>query len=155
MKKVFSLILIAVFFFACKTENETPDLILKNGNIYTVDTQLPKAQSVAIKNGLILKIGSDTEIETLANAGTKIIDLKGQFLMPGFIEGHGHFSGLGKSLLQLNFLKSKSWEEIVAMVADAAKNAEPGEWIEGRGWHQEKWDSTPVRNVHGLSLIHI
>ena len=149
MKKALFFISVLIFFFSCTTENEAPDLILKNGNIYTVDTQIPNNQSVAIKNGLIFKTGSNEEIESLAAATTKTIDLKGQFMMPGFIEGHGHFSGLGKSLLQLNFLKSKSWEEIVAMVAEAAKEAKPGEWIEGRGWHQEKWDSTPIRNVHG------
>ena len=69
--------------------------------------------------------------------------------MPGFIEGHGHFSGLGKSLINLNFLKSKNWQEIVDMVAEAAKTAKPGEWIEGRGWHQEKWNEIVERNVHG------
>ena len=69
--------------------------------------------------------------------------------MPGFIEGHGHFSGLGYSLIYLNFLDSKSWEEILAKVEEKVKTAEPGEWIIGRGWHQEKWDSTPLRNVHG------
>ena len=140
MKKALFIVSIIFFLFGCKTENDTPDLILKNGNIYTVDAQLPKTQSVAIKNGLILKAGSEEEIEALAGEDTKTIDLEGQFLMPGFIEGHGHFSGLGKSLLQLNFLKSKSWEEIVAMVAEAAKVAEPGECIEGRGRQQDKWD---------------
>ena len=149
MKKVILSFFILFLFFSCEIEKETPDLILKNGNIYTVDTQLPDAQSVAIKDGIIIKAGTNEEIEGLADENTQKIDLKGQFLMPGFIEGHGHFSGLGKSLLQLNFLRSKSWEEIVAMVAKAAENAAPGEWIEGRGWHQEKWDSSPIRNVHG------
>ena len=81
---------------------------------------------------------------------TKMIDLEGKFVMPGFIEGHGHFSGLGQSLINLNFLKSTSWEEIVAAVEAAAKEAKPGQWIEGRGWHQEKWTSTPHPNVFGI-----
>ena len=96
-----------------------------------------------------MKVGSNDETNVLKGEATEVIDLKGKFMMPGFIEGHGHFSGLGKSLLQLNFLKSKSWKEIVDMVAEAAESAEPGAWIEGRGWHQEKWDSTPMRNIHG------
>jgi len=137
------------FFFSCQPGDEKAEIILFNGNVYTVDAQTSVNQSVAIKNGLILKTGTNEEIEQLSGPNTKTIDLEGNFLMPGFIEGHGHFSGLGKSLLQLNFLKTKSWEEIVAMVAEAAKTAEPGEWIEGRGWHQEKWDSTPLQNVHG------
>jgi len=69
--------------------------------------------------------------------------------MPGFIEGHGHFSGLGQSLMNLNFLKSKSWAEIVAMVAEKAKTAKPGEWIVGRGWHQEKWETPLDKQVLG------
>lgn len=69
--------------------------------------------------------------------------------MPGWIEGHGHFSGLGKSLQNLNFLKSKNWDEIVQMVKEKAETLEPGEWIEGRGWHQEKWDKIPDVNYHG------
>lgn len=135
--------------FGCAEKKEFADLILKNGNIHTVDSNLPLAESIAVKNGLIWKVGSDAEIEQFSGENTKKIDLNGQFMMPGFIEGHGHFSGLGKSLLQLNFLKSRSWEDVVAKVAEAAKNAKPGEWIEGRGWHQEKWDSTPIGNVHG------
>ena len=69
--------------------------------------------------------------------------------MPGLIEGHGHFSGLGQSMLNLNFLKSKSWDEIVEMVAEAAQKAKPGEWITGRGWHQEKWLEALDRDVLG------
>ena len=80
---------------------------------------------------------------------TELIDLERQFVMPGFIEGHGHFSGLGGSLMNLNFLRSKSWDEIVAMVAEKVKTAEPGEWITGRGWHQEKWIVPIDEHVHG------
>ena len=69
--------------------------------------------------------------------------------MPGIIEGHGHFSSLGSSLMNLNFLRSKSWKEIVAQVADKAKTAKEGEWITGRGWHQEKWREALDRQVHG------
>lgn len=148
-KRFLNFLILICFFFSCQNVDKKADLIFFNGNIYTVDTQLPAAQSVAIKNGFILKTGTNEEIKNISNSDTKMIDLEGNFLMPGFIEGHGHFSGLGKSLLQLNFLKTKSWEEIVAMVAEAAKTAKPGEWIEGRGWHQEKWDSTPIQNVHG------
>ena len=140
---------LALLFSACSEKKEFADLILKNGTVHTVDEKLPTAEAIAVKNGFVLKVGSLEEIEDFKGEDTKIIDLKNRFIMPGFIEGHGHFSGLGKSLLQLNFLKLKSWEEIVAKVAEAAKTAKPGEWIEGRGWHQEKWDSTPFRNVHG------
>ncbi len=118
---------------------ETADIILINGNIYTVDATKPRVEAIAIKGDRILQTGSTVEIEALKDKNTKVIDLKGQFVMPGFIEGHGHFSGLGASLINLNFLKSKSWDEIVQAVAEKAKTVKPGEWITGRGWHQEKW----------------
>jgi predicted amidohydrolase YtcJ len=124
-------------------------MILINGKIATMDKNNPTAEAIAFQDDRILLIGSTAEIEALKNETTKVIDLKGNFAMPGFIEGHGHFSGLGKSLIDLNFLKSKNWQEIVDMVAEAAKTAEPGEWIEGRGWHQEKWNEVVERNVHG------
>ena len=124
-------------------------MILINGKIATMDQNNPLAEAIAFQGDRILAIGSITEIETLKDEQTEVIDLKGNFAMPGFIEGHGHFSGLGKSLMDLNFLKSKNWQEIVDMVAEAAKTAEPGEWIEGRGWHQEKWNKIIERNVHG------
>jgi phenylalanyl-tRNA synthetase beta chain len=69
--------------------------------------------------------------------------------MPGFIEGHGHFLGLGQSLQNLNLMQTKSWEEITNLVAEKAKTTAPGAWIEGRGWHQEKWNASPGRTVNG------
>lgn len=128
---------------------ESADILLTNGNFYTVDPSMPSATAVAIKDGRILKLGTDLDILNLKGETTKVIDLDGQFAMPGFIEGHGHFSGLGKSLINLNFLNSKNWQEIVDMVAEKAKTLEPGEWIEGRGWHQEKWNTILDRQIHG------
>lgn len=125
------------------------DLILLNGQIYTVDDQLRTVEAIAIKNGRILQAGSNQEIEALRSDSTQVIDLKGGFAMPAFIEGHGHYSGLGSSLQNLNFMKSRSWDEIVAMVAERVKTAQPGEWIYGRGWHQEKWTKPLDKTVLG------
>jgi predicted amidohydrolase YtcJ len=69
--------------------------------------------------------------------------------MPGFIEGHGHFGGFGEGLQNLNFLHSKSWDDVIKLVEEKVKTAKPGEWIVGRGWHQEKWDEIPLNNVLG------
>ncbi len=150
LKKLTLAISLLSLIFSCKNETTGPaDTILNNGNIYTVDENLPNAQAIAIKDGLIKAVGSNEEIENWKGESTKVIDLQGQFTMPGFIEGHGHFSGLGYSLIDLNFLKSKNWNEIVAAVAEKAKTAKPGEWIIGRGWHQEKWNETLERHVNG------
>jgi predicted amidohydrolase YtcJ len=72
--------------------------------------------------------------------------------IPGFIEGHGHFTGLGESRLILDLRNARTWDDIVAQVGRAAKDAKPGEWILGRGWHQSKWDRAPEPNVEGFPL---
>lgn len=136
----------------CKSESgsaESADLILYNAQFYTVNESMPTAEALAIKDGHILLVGDSATVFQSKQENTELIDLERQFVMPGFIEGHGHFSGLGGSLMNLNFLRSKSWDEIVAMVAEKVKTAEPGEWITGRGWHQEKWIVPIDEHVHG------
>ncbi len=147
--KINLFVFISLFLFFGCSEPDTADTILLNGQFYTVDIDQPLAEAVAIKGDRILQIGTQAEIEKLKGEQTKTIDLNGQFAMPGFIEGHGHFSGVGKSLINLNFLTSKNWQEIVDMVAEKAKTMKPGEWIEGRGWHQEKWNTPLEQQVHG------
>ena len=81
-----------------------------------------------------------------------IADLLGRMLMPGFIEGHGHYTSFGGSLLILDFRYAKSFAEIVTMVADAASETPAGEWIVGRGWHQDKWETKEELLVEGLPV---
>lgn len=137
-----------------KQPSKTADLVILNGNIATMDKTNPKAEAIAIKNSKILKVGTNEEVKAYISTNTKSIDANGNFVSPGLIEGHGHFSGLGKSLMKLNFLKTKNWAEIVEMVAQKAKTAGSGEWIEGRGWHQEKWDKIPDKQIHGYPYHH-
>jgi len=150
---LFTFALALILCFACndasKNTAATADLILLNGNIITLNEKQPKAEAIAIGNGRIQYIGTAAEAEKFAGGNTKKIDLKGSTAIPGFIEGHGHFSGLGYSLIRLNLMKTKNWDEIVAMVAEKVKDAQPGEWIDGRGWHQEKWDKPLKRDVEG------
>jgi predicted amidohydrolase YtcJ len=150
-KSTVLLLLITLSIFACQQQEsaEWADAILINGNIYTVDEDNPRVEALAIQGDRIMKVGTTAEIEALKGDSTTVYDLEGRFVMPGFIEGHGHFSGLGNSLLNLNFLRSESWDEVVAAVEERVKTAKPGEWIIGRGWHQEKWNKTPERNVLG------
>lgn len=142
-------LLCLISLLSCKTPGNEPDLIIFNARIYTVDPETPWAEAIAIHDGRISTIGDNETIEALKGEQTQVFDAGGHFIMPGFIEGHGHFNGLGESLLNLNFLTSRSWAEIVEAVAQKATTAKPGEWIIGRGWHQEKWIETPEPNVHG------
>ncbi len=129
---------------------EPADMVLTNGRVVTVDEALPEAEAVAIKDGLVLAVGTSTDIAGHIADATEVIDLKGQLAVPGFIEGHGHFMSLGNAKMILDLTKVDNWNEIVAMVGDAAENAEPGTWIRGRGWHQEKWDALPPRAIDGM-----
>lgn len=137
---------------SCEDPRQSADMIIVNGNVWTVDANQPKAEAVATREGRIIAVGSSEDINKLKDEHTKTIDAAGAFVMPGWIEGHGHFSGLGQSLQNLNFLKSQNWDEIVAMVEAKAKTLKPGQWIEGRGWHQEKWNESPENNVHGYPV---
>ncbi|MEO1513400.1 MAG: amidohydrolase [Bacteroidota bacterium] len=134
---------------ACQSQ-PVADMVIRNANIYTVNDEQARAEAIAIKDGRILAIGTESSITShVGEEQTQIIDAEGAFLMPGFIEGHGHFSGLGFSQLNLNFLKAKDWNEIVQKVGERAAELQPGEWIEGRGWHQEKWVSSPQESLYG------
>jgi predicted amidohydrolase YtcJ len=125
-------------------------LVLTNGKIVTVDPSAPEAQAVAIRGDRIVALGTSADMKRYVGAGTEVIDLKGQLAIPGFIEGHGHFTGVGEAQLNLNLMKVTSWDEIVAMVEQAVKTAKPGQWIYGRGWHQEKWTKKPAPSVEGF-----
>ncbi|HUF03871.1 MAG TPA: amidohydrolase [Aridibacter sp.] len=131
---------------------DAADLVLVNGKIVTVDDMDTEVQAIAVKGGKIVALGTDEEIRKLTGSETEVIDLEGRLAIPGFNEGHGHFMGIGNSKMILDLTTPKNFDEIVAMVAEAAKKAEPGEWITGRGWHQDKWDKKPEPNVEGLPV---
>lgn len=151
MKHFFTFPFVILLLVACSQapKSSKPDIIFINGNFFTADSLHPQATAVAILGDRILAVGNDGEIKKLADKNTQIIDLQGAFAMPGFIEGHGHFNALGGSLQNLNLIQTKSWAEITGMVAARVKTAKPDEWIEGRGWHQEKWSESPGATVSG------
>jgi predicted amidohydrolase YtcJ len=145
--------LLALVTAACTaTEGGTADLILTDGRVVTVDDAQPEAEAVAIRDGRIVAVGSSAAVERYAGADTRIVDLEGRLAIPGFIEGHGHYTSLGQSKLMLDLNDVANWDEIVDMVAAAVEEAGPGAWIRGRGWHQEKWDRVPTDAVDGVPV---
>jgi len=130
----------------------TADLVLLDGRIVTVDDDQPEAEAIAVAGNEILAVGSTDDIRSYVGNDTEVIELNGRLVLPGFIEGHAHFLGLGEMQLQLNLRDVANWREIVAMVEEAAAEAEAGEVIMGRGWHQENWDERPDPAVDDLPV---
>jgi predicted amidohydrolase YtcJ len=144
---------IGCLIIACGIAAAAPaDLVIRNGKVVTMDTTKPAADAIAIRGGRIEAVGTNAEIAKYVGPSTKVIDLGGKLAIPGFIEGHGHFTGLGAFKMTLNLRNVRTWDEIVAMVGAAAREAKPGDWIVGRGWHQAKWDKIPNPNVEGFPL---
>jgi len=128
------------------------DMVLRNGKIVTEFAAQPVVQAMAVRGGKVANLGSNADAAGWIGPQTKVIDLHGQLAIPGFIEGHGHFTGIGEYRLGLDLREARTWDDIVAQVARAAQKAKPGEWIVGRGWHQSKWDHAPEPNVEGFPL---
>jgi predicted amidohydrolase YtcJ len=147
-------VLLAVILFtpSCAEKPEPADLVLTNGNIVTVDPDQPQCEAIAIRGDRIAALGTSAEIERFVGASTKLIDLEGRLAIPGFIEGHAHFYGIGEKKLGLDLSSVSSWDEIVEIVRKAAEGSSPGSWIVGRGWHQEKWSNVPEPNVEGFPV---
>jgi predicted amidohydrolase YtcJ len=142
----------SVFFFTVSLFAQPADLVLRNGKIVTMNPATPTAQAIAVRGEKITALGPDSAAAGWVGPNTKVIDLHGQLAIPGFIEGHGHFTGVGEFRMGLDLREARTWDDIVAQVARAVKQAKPGEWIVGRGWHQSKWTSAPNPNVEGFPL---
>ncbi len=126
------------------------DQVFINGIVYTVDESNLKSEAVAVKDGLILAVGTTEEIQAFIGKETEIIDLAGKTMTPGFIESHGHLMGIGYNKLDIDLMYVQTYDELIEKVAEAAANAESGEWITGRGWHQDKWIKMPDNTVKGF-----
>ena len=131
---------------------EPATLVLRGGTIVTMDDAAPEAQALAVRGDRIVAVGTNDQIQPFVGPATDVVDLAGLTAVPGLIEGHGHFMGLGQSRMVIDLMDTTSWEQIVALVGDAAAKAQPGEWILGRGWHQEKWSAVPQPNVEGFPI---
>jgi len=137
IRTLFAKAAIALFLTSCGGPKKV-DTVVFNGVIYTVDSSFSTAQAMAIKDGVIVALGTDAEI-TAAYTGQEKIDAKGQAVYPGFIDAHAHFVGYGKSLFQVDLFGTTSWEEAVERVKIFAAAHPELTWIEGRGWDQNKW----------------
>lgn len=145
-------IALTLIFTSAAAFAQPADLVLRGGKIVTLEQNLPQAQALAARFGKIIAVGSNEAVNRFIGPATRVIDLHGRLAIPGFIEGHGHFTELGASKMTLDLRGANNWDEIVAMVAAAARQAQPGTWILGSGFHQAKWDRRPEPNVRGFPV---
>ena len=124
---------------AVEVEVEPATLVLTGGKVVTVDEKLGTQAAIALRGHTIAAVGSAEDMAAYIGAETEVIDLEGRLVIPGFIEGHGHYLSLGRARQILDLSTAKTWNDIVSKVTIAVDKAEPGEWIFGRGWHQDKW----------------
>ena len=141
MKPGFLLVLIiSVFVFSPATAKVQPaDLVLRNGNIHNVNDRQPKAEAVAVKGDRIVFVGSSSDVQKYIGKNTRVIDLKGETVVPGMTDAHHHLEGVGFREMTLNLEGVNSLAEFLAKVKARVDQTRPGEWVTGRGWIETFW----------------
>jgi len=132
------------------------DIVLVNGIVITVDLKDSICEAVAVKEGKILSVGSNDEVNKLIGEQTHVIDLKGRTLTPGMIDVHGHFAMGGISylhVLDLRYPKVTSIAQALEMIKERVSASEPGQWIRGRGWDEALFDERRYIDKNDLDPI--
>jgi predicted amidohydrolase YtcJ len=139
-------VLLYILFSCVSTANAADvDKIYLNARIWTGRTDVPYAQAIAVAGERILATGATKEIEALRTKQTQVIDLKGAFVVPGFIDNHVHFINGGLALTQVDLRDAGTPEEFTRRIAAAAKER-PGKWITDGNWDHELWGKLPTRD---------
>ncbi|MFT6734557.1 MAG: putative amidohydrolase YtcJ [Polaribacter sp.] len=141
MNNRFQLLILSTLFFVSVSslaDNNT-DLILINGKVWTGDANLPNAAAIAISSNKIIAVGDSEEISKLANSTTRVIDLKGKRVTPGFIDNHTHFSEVSGLLNAVQLRDSTSRAEFVKRIEEFAKTMVKGNWMLMGVWDHEAW----------------
>ncbi|MCA9564933.1 MAG: amidohydrolase family protein, partial [Myxococcales bacterium] len=144
--------LLAALTLAAPLAHAQPDFVFVNARVYTVDDRFTVAQAFAVEDGMFATIGSNEDVRATIGISTKVIDLGGRTVLPGLIDAHGHMAGLGQ--LQLGVIDlagTTSYDEVIERVVERAEQAEPGEWIIGRGWDHESWPEKELPSHERLS----
>ncbi len=140
-----------------------PDLVLTNGNVLTLNKTTPRVEAVAVKYGLIAQVGSSSEVKKDMGRDTKVLDLDGKTVLPGFIDTHVHLDDFGLTLRTLNLEEATSVEEVRSLLMERVKGTYKGEWVMGRGWNESllkerrlltRWDIDDVSPDNPVYLHH-
>ena len=137
---------------AGKSGEQSPDVLFLNGNIYTQATPA-RAQAMAVRDGRIVALGSNDDIRKLKAGHTQVIDLGGQFVMPGFNDAHTHLGAGGLRHFEGDLTGVRSLQEMQQRIATHAKTLEPGEWIVGGGWDHTLWPGQQLPTRQDLDTV--
>jgi predicted amidohydrolase YtcJ len=132
--------LLLLSFFTPAPQRTTPaDIVFKNGNVYTANDRSPTAQAIAVRGDRIVFVGTNAAAQKFIGANTRVVDLKGNTVLPGFTDSHQHLSGVGLREMTLNLEGTSSLEDFLTKVKARVDQAKPGEWVTGRGWIETHW----------------
>jgi hypothetical protein len=125
------------------------DLILVNGKVWTVNPQQPEVEAVAISANRIIAVGTTAEVSALKQPHTKVIDLRGRRVVPGFNDAHVHFYGGGAGLASVQLRDASSQADFRQRIADFAAKTPKGMWVVGGRWDHENWSPAelPTRQL--------
>lgn len=110
------------------------DLIIHQANIWTVDESRPQAQAVAIKDGHIIKVGSNREVLKLKGDGTRVLDVQGKLVLPGLIDAHTHFENATNWFFEARLVDVNDEALMLERLAETAARVPAGMWITGYDW---------------------
>lgn len=134
-----SLSILLLSFFSASPKPAAADLVLKNGNIYTVNDKQPRAAAIAIKDDKIVFVGSNAGAQSYVGKETRVIDLQGKTVVPGLTDAHCHLIGIGQREMTLNLEGITNLQDFLAKVKSRVDQAKPGDWVTGRGWIETFW----------------
>jgi predicted amidohydrolase YtcJ len=125
----------ATYAAAQQADLNSPDLVLINGKILTMDASSSIAEAIAVRDGKILAVGSSASIKALIGTQTRVFDVAGKTVIPGLIDTHAHFKAAGMADYVVNMSRAKTVAEALDAIKAFAAKKKPGEWIVGGPWH--------------------
>ncbi|HYL70482.1 MAG TPA: amidohydrolase [Candidatus Dormibacteraeota bacterium] len=146
------LVLLTLVLFGAAPAHAAAELLLRDGQIYTVSAAQPVVNAVAIEHGRIVALGAAAEAPGLRDATTQVIELHGRAAFPGFKDSHAHLLELGLARLNVDLTNAADFDEVIARVRRVAAQQPAGTWIIGSGWHEGKWRRPPAVTVRGFPV---
>src|SRR6185295_13684665 len=138
--KLLLIVLSVLLLSFAPTQIGTPaDIVFKNGNVYTANDRTQKAQAIAVKADRIVYVGTNAGAQKFVGQNTRVVDLHGNTVLPGFADAHQHLSGVGFREMTLNLEGTMSLDDLLAKLKARVDQAKAGEWVTGRGWIETHW----------------